>query len=54
LGLLFAPARGLGRGTRPELEHDVLIIRGKGPLGFHCCQSGRVVIIFSMLAELLT
>jgi hypothetical protein len=24
------------RGTRPELEHDVLVILLYGPLGLHC------------------
>ena len=32
----------LCRGTRPELEHAVLVIRADGPLGFHCCRSEGV------------
>jgi hypothetical protein len=27
------------RGTRPELEHDVLVILLYGPLGLHCRRS---------------
>jgi len=27
------------RGTRPEPEHAVLVIRTDWPLGFHCCRS---------------
>ncbi|WP_433995909.1 hypothetical protein [Bradyrhizobium genosp. L] len=41
-GRLLALAGWLRRGTRPELEHHVLVIRRDWPLRFHCCQSGRV------------
>ena len=41
--VLFPPARGLGRGTRPELEHHVLGIRDNGPLGFQCWRPTQIL-----------
>ena len=39
-GVLLRLAPGwVGRGTRPEPEHAVLVIRTDWPLGFHCCRS---------------
>ena len=39
---VLAPAGRLCRGTRPELDDAVVVIRADGPLGFHCCWSEGV------------
>ena len=39
---LLAPAGRLCRGTRPELDDAVVVIRADGPLSFHCCWSEGV------------
>ncbi len=46
--------RGADRVARPELEHPMLVLRRNGPLGFHCCQSRDILILFSTLATRLT
>jgi hypothetical protein len=33
--VLFVAARWMGRGARPEFEHDVLVTPWYRPLGFH-------------------
>jgi hypothetical protein len=42
------------RVARPEFEHLMLFLRRNGPLGFHCCQSRDILILFSTLATRLT
>ena len=49
-----AVPRRMGRGTRSELEHDVLVIPLYGPLSLHCFRSAEVVILFSTPAVLPT
>src|SRR5215475_1024346 len=44
---LLAPAGRLCRGTRPELDDAVVVIRADGPLGFHCCWSEGVSRVLS-------
>jgi hypothetical protein len=51
---LVLPARRMGRRARSKFEHDVLVISGNGPLGFHCCRSEGVMIQFNTLTERLT
>ena len=38
----------------PEFEHPTLFLRRNGPLGFHCCRSRDILILFSTLATRLT
>ena len=48
------PTRGADRVARPELEHPMLLLRRNGPLGFHCCRSRDILMLFSTLATCLT
>jgi hypothetical protein len=44
----FAPSRCSGRGTRPEREHAVLILRSDRPLRFQCCWLREIDLEISM------
>jgi len=48
------PTRRADRVARPELEHPMLLLRRNGPLGFHCCRSRDILMLFSTLATCLT
>src|SRR6185437_14943105 len=48
------PTLKADRVARPEFEHLMLLLRRTGPLGFHCCQSRDILILFSTLAMPLT
>jgi hypothetical protein len=48
------PALRAERTAWPEFEHAMLLLRRNGPLGFHCCRSRDILMLFSTLATCLT
>jgi hypothetical protein len=48
-----SPAWRVSQGARPEFKHAMLFFRCNGSLGFHCCQSRDMLILFSTLARSL-